>query len=136
MVEMLLIFLIGSKIGKIAEEKGHSRIGYMLLTAVLWFAGEIPCALLGYALGRDFGPVMLGAVIGAAIGVAVSFAIVSRLPATDWQKTTFASAYQKPPLPASEQTVTSAADERTDEEKAEDDFAASVGLSALQSEDE
>ena len=136
MIETLILIFVAGKIGKIAQEKGHSRGGYGLLTALLWFVGEIGLGLVGLRIGGEFLFAVPFAIVGAAIGALISYLIVSHLPETLYNKTTYASQYSgKAPLSPAPENKTQV-DERTDEEREDDDFAASLGLSALAEDDE
>ena len=136
MIETVMLIILAGKIGNIAQEKGHSRIGYGLLTALLWFAGEIGLGLVAFHIGFDFLSAIPFCIVGAAIGAVISYLIVSHLPETQYNKTTYASRYSGnsplSPQPEKKPQV----DERTDEEREDDNFAHSVGLSALAEDDE
>ena len=79
MAETLLLIFIAGKIGNIAQDKGRSRVGYGLLTALLWFVGEIGLGVVGYNIGGDFLSAVPFGIAGAAIGAIVSYLIVSNL---------------------------------------------------------
>lgn len=136
LAETLLLIFIAGKIGNIAQDKGRSRVGYGLLTALLWFVGEIGLGVVGYNIGGDFLSAVPFGIAGAAIGAIVSYLIVSNLSETEEHKVKYTSRYSggyaASPAPEKKPAI----DERTEDEKEEDDFAASVGLSALQDDDE
>lgn len=130
-----MLIIIASKFGKKAEEKGHSRIGYSFLTVLLWFVGEIGLGVVGYRVGGDFLSAVPAGIIGAVIGTVISYLIVSNLQETEAHKALYASRYSggyATPAVVKKPEI----DERSEDEKEEDNFAASVGLSALEESDE
>jgi hypothetical protein len=88
MLEILLIYLLCSKIGKIVrDEKGYeSAIGYQVLTVVLWIGGEFVGGFVGgliSGVGPRGEPDMCSvyglALVGAALGATISYTIANNL---------------------------------------------------------
>lgn len=86
MLEMILLFKLGSKIARIAKSKGYSGVPFVLIFIVLWVLGELGGAIAGSGLAvasEDREPNLLIvytlALVGAAVGAVISFVIVNSL---------------------------------------------------------
>jgi len=79
MLEILVLFALTGKIGRICESKGRKSGGFKALTVLLWFGGEIVGAVIGYSTGGEGIGVYLFALIGAAIGAGISVLIAVNL---------------------------------------------------------
>jgi hypothetical protein len=86
MIEIIVLIWLGRDIGRIAESKGRSKAGYIVMMVVLWFTGEA----LGAMVGAIFAPKSLiyadfnlggylCALAGAAVGGVTSYLIVKNL---------------------------------------------------------
>jgi hypothetical protein len=87
MIEIFILWQLCKSVGAVARKKGHTAIGYQILTVVLWFGCEIAGLVMGLIVteggrhandGFNFGAYIFG-LVGAAIGAAISFAIVNSL---------------------------------------------------------
>ena len=78
MLEILFVFFLSSKIGKIAVDKGHKSGGYRALAITLWFVGEIVGIIIGFSIAKGF-VIYVYAIICALVGIGISFVIVSLL---------------------------------------------------------
>lgn len=80
MLEIILLFFLSKKIGKIAEQRGHKKRPNIIFFIFLWFAGELIGALLGSILSRgNLIATYFMALIGAAVGASIAFRIVKNL---------------------------------------------------------
>ena len=80
MLEIILIIFLSKRIGKIAEEKGHTKIKYQVLFVVLWVAFEILGAFIGAGLSNGgTGTIYFFALLGAGLACLISFLIVNSL---------------------------------------------------------
>jgi len=79
MIEILLLVALTRKIGRICEEKGRKAVGFKVLTALLWFGGEIFGLVIGISSGVEGIGVYLFALIGAATGAGISVLIANNL---------------------------------------------------------
>lgn len=84
MLEILLLFRLSKSIGAMAEERGLSKVLYIVLLVVFWFIGEIGGGLMGAVIGtvafdmdEPMIPAVIGAIAGAACGAALAFALVT-----------------------------------------------------------
>ena len=89
MLEIIVVFVLARKIGKIVADKGRKRIGYQLMLVGFWLGGEFMGALVGAFIqaasggpaAREFSwPVYICALLGAATGAGIAFAIANSLP--------------------------------------------------------
>jgi hypothetical protein len=93
MIEILVIWFLASKIGKIAKQKGHKSGGYIALTVVLWIVGELVGAVVGalalVIAGAESSQclIYLFALAGAGCGAGIAYLIANNLS-------------QRAPLPA------------------------------------
>lgn len=78
MLEILLVFFLGNKLGQKAVGRGLSK-SYGLLIIPFWLLPEFFGAFLLSLLGADTIAVYAGALIAAGIGAAVAFVVVGRL---------------------------------------------------------
>ena len=81
MLEILAIWFLMSRVGKMCKAKGRKAGWYKTLAVVLWFVGEgvgIAVAFMTEAPGTT-GVVYLYAIIGALVGGGLALFIVYRL---------------------------------------------------------
>lgn len=112
MLEILAIWYLVVRIGKIVDQKGYKRGWYIVMTIALWFGGEIFGAIVGMlvigALGSEQCLIYLFALGGALIGAGIAYLIANSLPVAPdqiLQPTTEApSADQIPQEPQKPQT--------------------------------
>src|SRR5260370_27777381 len=85
MLEILLIWSLGKKIGAIASDKGRSSGGYIALFVLAWFGGEFAGGVFGVILNRGevSAIVYLFALLGAVVGAGAVFILVSLLPSVE-----------------------------------------------------
>ena len=92
MLEIVILIILGGKIGKIVADKGRKKIGYQLMLVGLWLGGEIFGAIVGGILAAVLtddgeGPGMLlvlASALGCAItGAFIAFQIAKNLPPLD-----------------------------------------------------
>lgn len=83
MLEILAVWLLTKKVGKIVEAKGHRPTGYKILTVVLWIVGEIFGAVIGVIIaGFDESSQCLVYLIGlggAVVGGGIAYLIAASL---------------------------------------------------------
>jgi len=83
-LEILILWKFGAKVGEMAYRKGYNRAGFIIMFVGMWFGGEILGAIIGVILsgGRadDFGPIYGGALLGAVVGGVIGYRIVAALP--------------------------------------------------------
>jgi hypothetical protein len=87
MLEIILLIILGKRIGNIVAEKGHRRFPMQLLLVVLWFAGEVGGAIVGGVVetvaagGQEpsFLFALLCAIAGAILGAFTAFTIARRM---------------------------------------------------------
>ncbi len=89
MLEIIAIICFCKKVASIANEKGRSAIGWVALTVLLWFMGEIAGAFAGIIIfgmeGEGFNlMVYVAALVGAICGGISSIVIAKQLPAVAW----------------------------------------------------
>jgi hypothetical protein len=82
MLEILVLFWLGRDIGRMAESKGRSKAGYIVMLVVCWFIGELLGAMVGAVLapkGLVYADFNLGAYLcalgGAALGGVTAYMI-------------------------------------------------------------
>lgn len=80
MLEILIIILVGKKVGGIAEQKGYSSILFTLLFVGCWFFGEIAGFVLGFAFLQSMGAVYGLALLLAVLGALFAFLVAALLP--------------------------------------------------------
>jgi hypothetical protein len=91
MLEVIILFILAGKIGKIVEEKGRKKIGYQVMLVGLWMCGEVLGGTLGLltaliaesdeaAARLVLVPFALG---GAIIGSVIAFQIAKRVSPLD-----------------------------------------------------
>src|SRR6516162_992955 len=85
MLEILLIWFCGKKIGEMATDKGRNSAGYIVMFVLLWFCAEIFGAIFGLILskGELFPVAYIFALVGAAVGAGAGFMIVGSLPSLE-----------------------------------------------------
>lgn len=79
MLELIIVFFLARKVGRIAEEKGRGVWGYRFMAVGLWFGGEILGAMVGMAIHDDPATVYGLALIGAIVGAILSYVIVRNI---------------------------------------------------------
>lgn len=106
MLEIILLFALGRRVGNIVRAKGHKAGLYQFLLVILWFGGEILGAIFGAIVGaavfqqaEPMGFAYLFALLGAAAGAVVAFVIAKNLPPTQAIEDEKARAYFEPPPP-------------------------------------
>jgi hypothetical protein len=99
MIEIIILFFIARRIGRIAKEKGLKPLRYQVLLIVLWFFGEFLFGGFAYAFIGDTElacVAYLFAIIGALLGAGMAFLIVTiKKPKISLQ---VGSGVQQPPL--------------------------------------
>jgi len=81
MIEIVVLAILITHVGKIAVDKGHCSGRYQLLTVVLWVGGELLGVIGAQAISRDaFCLWYVSALAGAAVGAGIAIAIVDGLP--------------------------------------------------------
>jgi hypothetical protein len=85
-LEILVLWKLGSSLAEKCRAKGHQPVGYVALMVLLWFVGMVLGFIVGAVLNASAGdepPVLLLVVFaygGAAIGAVIAFTIVGSLP--------------------------------------------------------
>jgi hypothetical protein len=89
MLEIFLLWRLGTNLAARAKAKGHRSAGYVLLFVALWFFGEfggaVACAVTLELLDTagaesDILLVYACGIAGAAVGASIGFLIVRALP--------------------------------------------------------
>jgi|SRR5579871_1778258 len=80
MLEILIIYFCGKKVGEIASEKGYSGILFTILFVGCWFFGEIFGAILGAILFGGLAVYMLALFLAIGGGM-FAFLVAVILPA-------------------------------------------------------
>ena len=79
MLEIIILFVLAGKIGKIVESKGRKKTGYQFMLVGMWIGGEIGGALLGVviaaAAGAEDGGGLL--IFALALGGAITGAVMA-----------------------------------------------------------
>jgi hypothetical protein len=91
MLEIVILIILGGKIGKIVEKKGRTKIGYQLMLVGLWVGGEVFGLIVGSVLsavlgdGEGAGMLLVVALgLGCAItGAIIAFQIAKNVPPLD-----------------------------------------------------
>lgn len=146
MLEIILLVFLCKKISETVKEKGRNPVGYVILTVVLWFVGEFAGAFVGAIAAASTGQNAVAFVcglIGAALGAAISFTIAANvsdiagknIAAMEQAQTAAMYGHGSTEPPASAPVVNEPVEDKSEEEKEEDNFAASIGLSALKDEE-
>lgn len=80
MLEILLLWFLWTRIGRIVEPKGYKPLGFGLLLISLWFIGEILGGMIGLALfqGDYWGAYAVG-LVGAGLGAGIAFFVATRM---------------------------------------------------------
>lgn len=78
MLEILLVFFLGNKLGQKAVSRGLSK-SYGLVIIPFWLLPEFFGAFLLSLLGADVVAVYAGALIAAGIGAALAFIVVGNM---------------------------------------------------------
>ena len=82
MVEIIILFFLARRNGRVADSKGRAKSSYIGLTILLWFGGEILGVILGYMIYNTTGStaaLILIGLLGAAAGAVTSVLIVNNL---------------------------------------------------------
>ena len=87
MLEILAVFWLTNKIGKVVEDKGHKSGKYKWMAVGLWFGGEIAGGIFGTIIGlflSDGGEgfqciAYIFALIGAITGAVIANMIANNL---------------------------------------------------------
>jgi hypothetical protein len=87
MLEILILFRLGSSIADRAKRKGLSSTAFVLMLLGFWFSGEIGGGIIGAIVSMILNPhqephiglIYLGALVCAILGAVLAFKIV------DWQ---------------------------------------------------
>jgi ribose/xylose/arabinose/galactoside ABC-type transport system permease subunit len=77
MIEIIVLIVLGRKLGDMAQERGRSK-GWGALV-LLWVLGELIGAVIGFAVTSDEVAPYLFALVGAGIGAGVAYLIVKNL---------------------------------------------------------
>ena len=81
MLEIIALWTLTKRIGRIIEEKGRKSGWYKALTVILWFGGEIIGAIMGAVItGADGSAqclVYIFALVGAAAGAGIAYLIAT-----------------------------------------------------------
>lgn len=86
MIEIVILAMLASKLGKVAESKGRKKIGYQLLLVGAWIGAEFFGAIVGHIIAAivDFdSPMVIALALAyscAAIAAVIVFQIVKALP--------------------------------------------------------
>jgi hypothetical protein len=83
MLEILLLWVLTKRVGKIVEQKGRKSGWYKVLTVVLWFGGELAGGFVGLIIVEVFElslwVIYLFALGGAAVGAGIAYLIANIL---------------------------------------------------------
>ncbi len=81
MLEILIIYVCGKKVGEIAGEKGYSGILFTILFIACWFIGEVLGGVIGFLLFGEGCAVYILALFLAIGGGLCAFLVAVILPA-------------------------------------------------------
>lgn len=89
MIELIMLLILGKKIGEVAADRGYqAKQGrYRWLLVISWFGGEIIGILAGFIFSHNFFIYYPLGLVGAGIGAWIAFAAVTRLPIQESRKT-------------------------------------------------
>ena len=76
MLEIVLIWMFCSRLGKMLRAKGRAPGGYQVLGVVLWIGGEIAGGVIGAVAELGAGTYLL-ALMGAAVGATITWMMAS-----------------------------------------------------------
>jgi hypothetical protein len=79
MLEIIFIWLLAARIGKLAERHGQKPLGFQLMLISLWFIGEILGGLVGAAISSELLVIYPIALLGAGLGAVLAFFLAPRL---------------------------------------------------------
>jgi hypothetical protein len=82
MLEIIIIWRLTKYIGTLAQEKGYKKLGYQVMSVILWLVGELIGGSIAYSFFEKK-PVILQyviAFIGALAGAGIAFLIMRALP--------------------------------------------------------
>jgi hypothetical protein len=88
MLEIILLIVMGKRLGTILRAKGRRPGGYQFLMVIFWFGGEILGAVVGAGIAflthpdveeLPLAPIYLMALVGAILGMVSIFAIAKAL---------------------------------------------------------
>ena len=85
MLEIVILYFLCKKIGQVASSKGYPKIGFQIMTILLWFGAEFATGVVFGLLSDPNAPfepgigLYIAALVAAACSAGVSFGIVSAL---------------------------------------------------------
>src|SRR5882724_225572 len=84
MLEIILLFKLSKTIGAMADDRGSSKVLYIILLIVFWCIGEIGGGIAGAVVGvitfqmdDPMFPAIIGGICGAACGASLAFGLVA-----------------------------------------------------------
>jgi len=78
-IEIIFVWLLAVRIGKLAERRGQKPLGFQLMLISLWFIGEILGGFVGATLSGEVLIIYPMALLGAGLGAALAFFLAPRL---------------------------------------------------------
>jgi len=96
MIEIVVLYILAGKIGKIVESKGRKKIGYQFMLIGMWIGGEILGAIIGGVVAaladmeEAGGLLAVAFALGGAItGAVIAFQIAKNLSSPDSEEEEF-----------------------------------------------
>jgi hypothetical protein len=96
MIEIIVLYILAGKIGKIVQSKGRKKIGYQLMLIGMWIGGEVLGAIIGGVVAAIADMEEAGGLLavafalgGAITGAVIAFQIAKSLSSLDSEEEEF-----------------------------------------------
>lgn len=86
MLEIILVFILSRKNGRMAKEKGYKAGRFIFLTVALWFTCEIIATMIATIYSKDLIMIMGIALLGGISGGAITVIIINSLKVKNFTK--------------------------------------------------